>query len=223
MYRSTFIFETFVDNDVREYRADEFKLGSRVLINQFLDRAEAITFLTEHLTSDGMGNNANALAQALVDEWRVLTPNEGGESTHRAVFKPTRWVIRDGDLQLLSSLFVVLRDVTIGSVLASSGQISDTKMLSLALSVGKTLTRLALSMHKKGVQLEEKEFFVLMLLREDPSGKPLEFLQAAFHARYGDGSDIKGVLERLAGYPTRGDAVALVRLGESDRWFAQDV
>lgn len=212
-----------MDDHVREYRADEFKLGSRVLTNQFLDRADAITFLTEHLASDGMGNDANALAQALVDEWCVLPPNEAGESTHRAVFKPARWVIRDGDLQLLSSLFVVLRDVIAGSVLASSGQVSDTKMLSLVLSVGKTLTSLALKMYKKGVRLEEKEFFVLTLLREDPSGKSLEFLQAAFHTRYGDDSDIKGVLERLAEYPARADAVALIRPGENDRWFAQDV
>lgn len=195
---------------------------SDALRNQFVDRTEAISFLAEHLARDGVGPHANALAQALVDEWQVAQPNKGGDSSHRAVFKPTRWVIRNEDLQLLSSLFGLLKDVFTDTAIFS-GALSESDMLNLALSVGKALTKLALNLHKKGVQLGQKEFFVLMLLREDSSGKQLVTIEAAFHARFGSDHCVLEVLEKLEKCPTRAGDIELVRAGENDNWFAQDV
>lgn len=193
------------------------------MTNQFFDRADAITFLTEHLNSSGLGDNAEVVAQALIDEWRVESSKIEGDSTHRAVFKPARWVIRDVDLQLLNSLVSVLRDVIAGFVLASSGHGSDTKMAALAFSAARKLIKLALNMYQKGVQLAEYEFFVLMLLRKDSGGATLEALQGAYEARYGEDSDVKMVLERLANYPTRSEPMALVRHGEDGCWISQGV
>lgn len=193
------------------------------MTNQFFDRADAITFLTEHLNSSGLGDNAEVVAQTLIDEWRVDSSKVAGDSTHRAVFKPTRWVIRDADLQLLNSLASVLRDVISASVLASSGHASDAKMAALAFSAGRKLIKVALNMYQKGARLEEHEFFVLMLLRKDSGGATLEALQDAYEARYGENGDVKALLERLADYPTRSETMALVRHGENGCWISQGV
>lgn len=200
----------------------QFLTWSDALRNQFVDRTEAISFLEEHLARGGVGSNANALAQALVDEWQVVPPVEGGDSSHRAVFKPTRWVIRNEDMQLLSSLFGLLKDVFTDTAIFSGGP-SESDLLNLTLSVGKALTKLALNLHKKGVQLGEKEFFVLMLLREDTNGKQLVTIEAAFHARFGNDHSVLDVLEKLEKCPTRAGEIKLVRAGNDDLWFAQDV
>jgi hypothetical protein len=192
---------------------------------QFADRADAVEFLANHLGQGPLKTSAEDIAAAIVDEWGLTASGDDGQSSHRATFRPARWVIRNQDLGLLDAVSGVLQGSATGAALAVSTGSLTLGLLTPAIAVVTHLVKVSLNARKRGVRLSEPEFFLLALVREAPAGASLETLQGAWGARFGEGSSgaVEPHLEKLAKYPAPIGDLALIWKASDGRWHSKDV
>lgn len=193
--------------------------------HQFADRVDAIAFLASHLRQGAWVSNADAIAEALVDEWALQPADEGSITTHRAMFRPKRWVIRNQDLGLLDGISGVLQGAATGGALALSTGSLTLGLLTPAIAVVTQLLKIHLNVRKKGVRLSESEFLLLSLVMQFPSGASVEILRPDWAARFGEEAvgEIEPLLEKLAKYPNTVGETALIWKGSDGLWRQKDL
>ena len=194
------------------------------MIDQFADRFDAIEFLAKRLREGGMGPSADAVAETVVDEWGYTAPAPDKNSDLRAVFRPTRWVIRNQDLGLIEAVSGVLQGSATGTALAVTSGSLSLGLVAPAIAVATHLIKMGHNARNKGVQLSESAFFLLLLVREASDGASLPFLTASWNARYADAAGpVEPHLDRLAKYPATVGDLALIWKGTDDLWRTKDV
>lgn len=195
------------------------------MTQQFADRADAIDFIADRLRQSSLGAAADGIAAAIVDEWGLSASGDDADSSHRAMFRPTRWVIRNQDLGLLDAVSGVSQGTATGAALFTATGSLTVGLLTPAIAVVTHLVKIALNLHKKGTQLSEPEFFVLALVLESPNGASVEALRSAWTARFGEegASGVEALLERLAKYPSPVGDLSFVWKGSDGRWHTKDL
>ena len=192
---------------------------------QFADRADAVDFIADRLRQVSLVSSADSIAAAIVDEWGQSVSCDAADSSHRAIFRPTRWVIRNQDLGLLDAVSGSLQGTVTGAALfASTGSLS-LGLLTPAIAVATHLVKIAMNIRKKSVQLSESEFFVLALVLECHDGASLDLLHSRWTKRFGEEgvSGMESLLEHLAKYPSSVGDLSLIWKGSDGRWRAKDL
>lgn len=195
-------------------------------MEQFADRTDAVEFIAERLSAAGNSSSANDIASAIADVFKqAAIASDDASSTHRATFKPARWVIRNQDLGVVDSLGGILQGSATGAALGYSTGSASLGMLAPALAVITHITKIAFNIHGKGVKLAEEEFFVLVLLKESPDGRSSSDLATVCTDRFGARSpeQIESLLERLAKFPSRSGDLALAWKSADGLWRSKDV
>lgn len=195
------------------------------MTQQFADRADAVDFIAESLRQRRLGDAADGIAGEIVDEWGVSASGDNADSSHRAMFRPTRWVIRNQDLGLLDAVSGVLQGTATGAALFASTGSLTLGLLTPAIAVATHLVKIALNLRRKGTQLSEPEFFLLALVLENPGGASVERLRNAWVARFGESEagGLESMLEHLAKYPSPVGELSLVWKGADGRWRGKDL
>lgn len=203
------------------------------MTQQFADRADAVEYLACHLrrgplasvADDATGDAAHAIADAIVDGWGHSVTSDGGDSLHRATFRPARWVIRNQDLGLVDAVFGVLQATATGAALLASTRSVTLGLLAPAIAVLTSLVKIGLNLRNKGAQLSEREFFLLALVAAAPSGARSEALREDWTARFGEDAkiELESHLDRLAKYPSRMGELSLIWRDADGLWRAKDV
>lgn len=192
---------------------------------QFADRADAIEFITGRLRQGNLRDAAEGVSAAIVDEWGQSASGDDAESSHRAVFRPTRWVIRNQDLGLLDGLSGVLQGTATCALLFEQIGSLTPSLLPPVIAVVMHVVKIAMNLRKKGMQLTEPEFFVLVLVLECDGGASLDLLRSSWTARFGEegASGVEALLEHLAKYPSPVGDLSLIWKGADGRWRAKDL
>lgn len=192
----------------------------------FADLEDAIQSLTCNLPrwlcrSPGFDHE---IAHALIGVFEIseLQPNT---SSRRIMFAPKRWVIRNQDIALLDSLGTILQGTATLAALAFATGTALLAPLAPAMAILYQLLKTAMVMRSKGVVLEQLDFQVLCVLREQPSGLTASETRKrlAKGAHVVDTGQVQACLERLAKYPSRTGEVALAWQGADNRWRSKDV
>lgn len=192
---------------------------------QFADRADAIEFIADRLRQGNLGTAAEGISAAIVDEWGQSASGDDVDSSHRAVFRPTRWVIRNQDLGLLDGVSGVLQGTATGAALFASTGSPTLGLLTPVIAVVTHVVKIAMNLRKKGIQLTEPEFFVLAVVLECDGGASLDLLRSSWTARFGEegASGVEALLEHLAKYPSPVGDLSFIWKGSDGRWRTKDL
>lgn len=192
---------------------------------QFADRTDAISCISEHLLQGPMATAAARVAESIVDQFGHEAISRDVTSSHRAAFRPTRWIIRDQDLNLIDGIGGILQGTATGVVLGITTGSLGYGMIAPALVVLTNMVKLAINMRNKGVTLGNEEFIVMTALQDHPSGASVAQLQDALAKHFnGQASEhIEILLERLAKYPSRSGQIELAWKDADGIWRSKDI
>jgi len=194
----------------------------------FEDQLAAAEYLAANLPahlSAVYGSSIKA-AGALIDVFDepVFSETPSGES-RRAVIPSLRWVIRDEDLGLFESVSRVLQATATGAaVLVPTGS-PVLAAAPPAIEIVTQVIKTGFAIRAKGATLDEAEFQVLMLLREQKDGLSIQQMREKLPATkpFDTDASLEALLHHLEKYPTHSSNVSLVWRSAAGLWYAQDV
>jgi hypothetical protein len=168
---------------------------------------------------------ATRFADCIVDEFGHEAASSDEASSHRAAFRPARWMIRDQDLNLIDGIGAILEGTATGVALGLTTGSLGYGMIAPALAVLTNMVKLAINMRNKGVTLDNEDFLIMTALRDHPSGASVVQLQEALGKHFHDkaSEDIEVRLERLARYPARAGQIELAWKDADGVWRTKDV
>jgi hypothetical protein len=192
-------------------------------IHQFLDRVEAIRFVSDRLAVSGRQPPLNV--DALIDAFEISPSTRPPADGQRVVLPRARWVVRNSDLNLIDALIGILEGTATGAILVYATGSIPLSLLAPAVAVVRHLVKVASLAWHHGVSLTPTDFKIICRLREAPDGLELEPLFEALRSNteLTASSDLEQRLKVLEKFPKAQGSVALVWRSADGRWRANDV